>query len=202
MFILAGSPVFATVETILQFAIRRMVPDDLKETARLHEQAFAGFFLTRMGPTFLRGYYAAVLSYDRSIALIADRSDGQPIGFVTGFQDPEAFYAHFRNQRLRLLPSIVGAVLRQPSLARAIFSNVRLEPRRKCRPRRFPIAGLCWLARTRHTNRVLLASRRGNNTNAPCPVLRFRATRSRYMACCIRAALRPDSLSAMAGHRG
>ncbi len=109
----------------MQFATRRMVPHDLKEVARLHEQAFAGFFLTRMGPAFLRGYYASVLSYERSIALIAERSDGQPIGFVTGFQDPEAFYAHFRSQRLKLLPSIIGAVARQPSLARAIFSNVR-----------------------------------------------------------------------------
>lgn len=109
----------------MQFSIRPMAPDDLEEIARLHEQAFPGFFLTRMGPAFLRGYYASVLSYDRSIALIAERSDGQPVGFVTGFRDPEAFYAHFRNQRLRLLPSMLAALARRPSLAGAIFGNMR-----------------------------------------------------------------------------
>jgi ribosomal protein S18 acetylase RimI-like enzyme len=110
---------------ILQFTIRAMEPDDLKAIAGLHEQAFAGFFSARMGPGFLRAYYASVLSYDRSIALVAALSDGQPIGFVTGFQDREAFYIHFRNQRLKLLRSVVGAVLRKPSLAPAVLRNVR-----------------------------------------------------------------------------
>lgn len=102
--------------------VRGMLASDLKAVAVLHRHAFPGFFLERMGLPFLRQYYAALLSYPRHCALVAEVS-GNVVGFAAGFLQPAEFYRHFRRQRLRLVPSIALAVIRSPSLIRGILSN-------------------------------------------------------------------------------
>lgn len=105
---------------------RDMGPSDLDAVVRIHQTAFDGFFLTRMGPRFLRAYYQTVLDFEASIAMVAcDAGGGLVLGFAVGFRDPQGFYALFRRRRHTLLPAILVAVLLDPSLAPAIFRNVR-----------------------------------------------------------------------------
>lgn len=51
--------------------IRKMVASYLGSVVAIHKEAFEGFFLTRMGPRFLRAYYQAVLDFEASISLVA-----------------------------------------------------------------------------------------------------------------------------------
>lgn len=112
--------------TMAQFEtqIRAMTLADLEGVVAVHRQAFAGFFLTRMGPAFLRGYYGAVLDYGGSIALVAEQNNSLA-GFVVGFHQPHLFYALFSQRRRRLLPAIAHAALRDPGLIFQILRNVR-----------------------------------------------------------------------------
>lgn len=106
--------------------IRAMAPSDLNAVVGIHQKAFPGFFLTRMGPRFLRAYYQAVLDFEESIALMACESEtGRLLGFAVGFRDPQGFYALFNSRKRRLLPTILLAVLRDPGLLPAILRNMR-----------------------------------------------------------------------------
>lgn len=106
--------------------IREMHSFDLNRVVAIHQKAFRGFFLTRMGPCFLRAYYQAVLDFEASNALVAcDAETGDVLGFVTGFGDPEGFYSLFRQRRKRMLPLILRAILRDPALLPQILRNMR-----------------------------------------------------------------------------
>ncbi len=103
-----------------------MTQFDLNAIIDIHQRAFTGFFLTRMGPRFLRGYYRAALDCESSIALVAYETETQRLsGFAVGFRDPQDFYALFSRRKKRLVPAILLAVLRDPSLVPAILSNAK-----------------------------------------------------------------------------
>lgn len=106
--------------------IREMETSDLAAVIEVHRIAFPGFFLTRMGHAFLRAYYGAVLDYNNSIAFVADDVTGGAVhGFVVGFHHPEGFYTLFSARRGKLVLWSLIAVLRDPSLIRAILRNSR-----------------------------------------------------------------------------
>lgn len=99
---------------------------DLGSVVAIHKEAFEGFFLTRMGPRFLRAYYQAVLDFEASISLVAhDTESDRALGFVVGFRDPQGFYALFGQRRKRMLLAILLAVLRDPGLVPQILRNMR-----------------------------------------------------------------------------
>lgn len=107
------------------FTIRTVVEADLADIVRIHQAAFKGFFLDRMGPRFLRAYYQSVVDFPDSIFLISlDREEGVN-GFAVGFINPDAFYKHFRAQRIRLMPIIIEALLCDPSLFIKVARNTR-----------------------------------------------------------------------------
>lgn len=105
-----------------QAGIRPMERADLPQVVKVHRMAFRGFFLDRMGPAFLRAYYAAVLDYPGSMALVLER-EGKIHGFAVGFMDPDGFYRHFRARRIRLLPAIALGLLRRPWLLGDVLGN-------------------------------------------------------------------------------
>jgi len=104
--------------------IRPMSVSDIHRVVRVHRQAFQGFFLDQMGSAFLKQYYATVLDYPQSVALVAEQA-GEVVGFATGFKNPAGFYGHFRAQRLRFAPAILLAVLRRPALIQMVLRNAR-----------------------------------------------------------------------------
>ncbi|WP_336987715.1 GNAT family N-acetyltransferase [Altererythrobacter aquiaggeris] len=103
--------------------VRNAIAGDLPDVVRVHQIAFKGFFLDRMGPRFLRAYYKAIMRYDAAIFLVNSDDADALDGFAVGFRDPEAFYKHFRSLRLRLLPIIALSLLRRPSLLVEIARN-------------------------------------------------------------------------------
>jgi ribosomal protein S18 acetylase RimI-like enzyme len=108
----------------MEGAVRTATGADLARVAELHEAAFPGFFLTRMGRPFLRAYYRLVLEYAHGILLVAEGPDGV-VGFVAGFLEPERFYALMGRGKWRLLAPIVLGVIQRPGTIPAVFANVR-----------------------------------------------------------------------------
>lgn len=110
-------------------SIRRAVPPDVGAVVAVHAAAFPDFFLTRLGPAFLRAYYRAVLECDAGWLLIANR-DGQTIGFVAGFADPDRFYAGLKRRPWRFAVPLALGLLQRPWLIARIVTRVAAVVRR------------------------------------------------------------------------
>ena len=102
---------------------RNAHPDDLADIVRVHQSAFPGFFLTRLGPGVLQVYYRQVLEVEGSIFLV-EVVDGQIVGFVAGFVDPARFYRQIRaGIRDMIIPALLG-ILSAPSIIPRMLVNL------------------------------------------------------------------------------
>lgn len=72
---------------------------DVAELARIHERAFTGFFLTRLGQPFLREFYRGYLTDGSAVTVVARLANGRPVGVAVGTVEPEGFYARLLRRR-------------------------------------------------------------------------------------------------------
>ncbi len=112
--------------------IRKAAAADIREVVLVHEEAFAGFFMTRLGPGFLHKYYVAVLNYCGSVFYVALR-ERRIVGFVAGFVDPAGFYRSLRSRRLRLALAVALRMFSSPGLLVRVFATSRLASARSSR---------------------------------------------------------------------
>jgi len=98
---------------------------DTAAIASVHLAAFRSFFLTQLGPAFLRTYYETVLEYPRGI-LLAAVQDGLTIGFSAGFIDPPGFYSLLRKKRLHMGVAALPWLIMHPANFVRAFWNYRL----------------------------------------------------------------------------
>jgi ribosomal protein S18 acetylase RimI-like enzyme len=96
---------------------------DLEAVAEVHLAAFPESFLTRLGHTFLRWYYAEVLRTPTGILLL-DVEDGLVTGFVAGFARPSSFHRSLAMRAWRVAPSLAFAMARRPDVVGRALSNV------------------------------------------------------------------------------
>lgn len=104
--------------------IREMVSSDLNDVVRVHHKAFKGFFLDKMGTSFLKSYYTCVLNYEGSIAIISLDSKNCLNGFAVGFKDPKIFYKEFSATKRKLILPIISGLIRNPNLILEILYNI------------------------------------------------------------------------------
>jgi GNAT superfamily N-acetyltransferase len=65
----------------------------INEAGNVHQAAFPGFFLSFLGPRFLRELYRAFALADSGVALVVeDPSSGELLGVVAGTLDPQGFF--------------------------------------------------------------------------------------------------------------
>jgi ribosomal protein S18 acetylase RimI-like enzyme len=102
--------------------VREAQSDDLECLVEVHMSAFPGFFLTRMGPGFLRTYYSLVMQFPYSIILVADDGE-QIIGFVCGYASPNEFYASLKRNWVRFIWPVSMALVRDPRLIYRVAVN-------------------------------------------------------------------------------
>jgi GNAT superfamily N-acetyltransferase len=91
----------------------------------IHQQAFVGFFLTELGPRFLRRYYELVLRSPAGVLWVVDGEEGSPAGFVAGSVDPAAFYAELRGGKLQFGLAMLPTLLRRPLSVPRVLTNFR-----------------------------------------------------------------------------
>lgn len=109
----------------------RVKPEDplvleqwLEQVVAVHIDAFRGFFLTQLGPRFLREYYRCIADYPEGILLTEADVDGC-VGFVSGFIDPPRFYAALRRRRVRLGVAAALGLLARPQNVPGLMANFR-----------------------------------------------------------------------------
>jgi ribosomal protein S18 acetylase RimI-like enzyme len=98
--------------------------DRLAAAVAVHVAAFPDFFMTQLGPWFLREYYRCVMEFTQGILLTED-IDGECVGFVAGFLDPALFYSKLRRRRARLALAAVAGLVARPSRVMTLLANYR-----------------------------------------------------------------------------
>jgi len=106
-----------------EIRIRQATTADIASIARVHTEAFPGFFLTRLGPPFLRSYYRTVLQFDGGQLYVAE-NDRRIVGFVAGFVDPARFYAALKQSPWRFAVPLALGLARRPWLAGRIAARI------------------------------------------------------------------------------
>lgn len=73
--------------------IRKATNDDLVAIVAVHEKAFPNFFLTSLGPGFLKLYYSSVMKHDDGVLLVCNNEE-RVIGFCAGTLLSAGFNTH------------------------------------------------------------------------------------------------------------
>jgi GNAT superfamily N-acetyltransferase len=71
--------------------VRAMAAGDSDAVAAAHIASFPGFFLTFLGPGFLRLLYRGIVDDPGGVAIVAER-DARILGFVAGVTEQSGFY--------------------------------------------------------------------------------------------------------------
>ena len=96
--------------------IRPLAVNDLNAIVAIHLQSFPSFFLTFLGPAFLRLLYDAMVKDTEGIVLVYERERAIQ-GFVAGVMRQSGFYRRLLQQRKWAFAwAAVGAILRRPCI--------------------------------------------------------------------------------------
>jgi ribosomal protein S18 acetylase RimI-like enzyme len=108
-----------------QIILRPAQDTDLSQIVDIHRQSFAGFFLTILGPNFLRLLYQNIGSDTEGVVLVAS-SANRVKGFVAGVLHQAGFYRRLVQQhKWAFARASLGAVLKKPSIAPRLWRALR-----------------------------------------------------------------------------
>ncbi|MBN1690972.1 MAG: GNAT family N-acetyltransferase [Dehalococcoidia bacterium] len=110
-----------------EFPLRDMLISDIDRVTDIHLRSFPGFFLSFLGPSFLKQFYSNMVESQHGIALVVC-DQGEAVGFACGSNDISGFYRDLiRTKWLQLSLAALPSVLRRPSTAirllRAAFTR-------------------------------------------------------------------------------
>lgn len=97
--------------------IRNASASDIADIVSIHQKAFDGFFLTKLGSTFLTELYSAFAHRPGGVLRVLCSENGVVVGFAAGALEPSKFFSSLR--RTRALAFFVGALpglMRHPVL--------------------------------------------------------------------------------------
>lgn len=105
---------------------REASANDIEQIIFIHMEAFPGFFLTSLGPAFLREIYNGFILYDKGKLFIAER-EGEILGFAAGTVDPDEFFKQLRKRRWPafLLKALPGLIKSPVFVIRKLWSAIR-----------------------------------------------------------------------------
>jgi ribosomal protein S18 acetylase RimI-like enzyme len=110
--------------------LRNMFPPDVLTVTEVHMKSFPGFFLTVLGPVFLRNLYSAILDDPDGMGHVVTQNM-EIRGFVAGTAQPAGFYRRLLRRRWwsfawSALPSAVQHPAIIPRLLRAFSMPARV----------------------------------------------------------------------------
>jgi ribosomal protein S18 acetylase RimI-like enzyme len=104
----------------------RLGTGHLEQVATLHVACFPGYYLTRLGPAFLRAMYGWYVDSPEAIAYVAVDAQGHMVGFVAGTTSAEQYHGSlFRRRGGALLATLAARLFGSPA------DTVRLAWERK-----------------------------------------------------------------------
>lgn len=107
--------------------IRDATENDLPQIVSVHQKAFDGFFLTKLGPAFLCQLYDAFAFRRGGVLRVLCGEDGRIVGFAGGAIEPDSFFRNLRKEKgfaffVRALPGLMkNPVLVLKKLWYAVF---------------------------------------------------------------------------------
>lgn len=112
------------------YQIRGMLKSDVAGIVDIHLRSFQGFFLSFLGPSFLKQYYGNMVDSPFGLALVICRRD-KVVGFACGSDRMSGFYRDLlRTKWLQLSLAALPAVLRRPSTAVRLLRAAVTRPGR------------------------------------------------------------------------
>jgi GNAT superfamily N-acetyltransferase len=103
-----------------------MKQEDVDSVVGVHMKAFQGFFLTFLGPRFLRELYRSIVIDPSGIAYVY-RVDRRVLGFVAGTSQPAGFYRRLLRQRWWHFGwAATGPILRRPEIIPRLLRAFRM----------------------------------------------------------------------------
>lgn len=109
----------------MESMIVKMKKDHLQGVVEVHLAGFEGFFLSVLGPAFLRELYYSLLEAEDGICLAAVEGD-QVLGFVAGTSRSSGVYSRLLRQRLvRFCLAAIPAVIQQPAILPRLINRLR-----------------------------------------------------------------------------
>lgn len=110
--------------------LRPLTPADVERCAELHVEAFPGFFLSQLGPRFLREFYRGFLGDPDAIAVVATTASGGVVGAVVGSFAPQGFFSRLLKRRFAgFAVASMLVVLRHPSAAPRLLKAIAYRGR-------------------------------------------------------------------------
>jgi ribosomal protein S18 acetylase RimI-like enzyme len=108
---------------------RPMAGADVDAVVQVHLEGFPSFFLSQLGPRFLRQLYRGTVADGDGFGLVA--LDGSAVcGFVSGTAQPAGFYRRLLRRRWwRFALAAVGPVLRRPAIAPRLVRALTMPAR-------------------------------------------------------------------------
>ena len=109
---------------MMRFQIEEMKKEDIPGVVAVHLASFEGFFLSILGPSFLRQLYLSILDDKYGIGLVA--LDGEEVvGFVAGTSRSSGVYGRLLRQRLiQFSLAAVPAILKKPSIVPRLLRSI------------------------------------------------------------------------------
>ncbi len=109
----------------MELTIRPMQPGDLPDVIAVHLQSFPGFFLTFLGPRFLKLLYQSIVTDNDGVALVACRNN-QLEGFVAGVLHQTGFYRQLvKRHKWAFARASLEAALKRPSIVLCLWRALR-----------------------------------------------------------------------------
>ncbi len=108
------------------YRYERMSQEHLQQVVALHEECFLGYYLTQLGPAFLRAMYSWYLLSPEAIAHVAVADDRSVVGFVAGATNGHDYRRSlFKRTWWRMAVALVKRFISKP------VSTLRLIGERK-----------------------------------------------------------------------
>lgn len=96
----------------------------VRSVVSIHMRAFPSFFLTFLGPRFLKEFYSSFLHDEQGIAFVAVE-DGEVLGAIVGPLVPDGYFKRLLKRRwLVFCFASLGAVLKSPRVIKRLFRAV------------------------------------------------------------------------------
>lgn len=109
--------------------IRQMKEYDIPNVVEVHLAGFKGFFLSFLGPAFLRELYKGAVIDPSGISFIAE-NEGMICGFVMGTTHPSGFYKGLIKSRWwRFALASIFPALRKPSIIPRLLRALSMPER-------------------------------------------------------------------------
>jgi ribosomal protein S18 acetylase RimI-like enzyme len=105
--------------------VRALGADDVAAVVAVHLRAFPSFFLSFLGPRFLREFYSSFLVDPMGRGFVAVDESGRMLGVVVGPLNPAGYFKRLLKRRWwAFCLASVSAVLRRPTVAPRLFRAV------------------------------------------------------------------------------